>query len=116
MTPSFTSFQVNFWCGENGTSQIHVHIMVYINWYHLKNIHLYQNLTKLQHSKEKLSTFNFHNEIFFVVLCSLNLMVIIKHTGDYRYYSAWVCLLMDKERDGGFCKTEDTICPSLKCL
>ena len=75
---------------NNIKSQIHVHIMVYINWHRLKNIHLCQNLTKLQHSKEKLSTFNFHNEIFVVVLCSLNLMVIIKHPGDYRYYSAWV--------------------------
>ena len=58
---------------NNIKSQIHVHIMVYINWYRLKNIHLCQNLTK-----EKLSTLNFHNEIFFVVVCSLNLMGIIK--------------------------------------
>ena len=63
---------------NNSKSQIHVHIMVYINWYRLKNIHLCQNLTKLPHSKEKLLTFNFHNKIFIVVVCSLNLMGIIK--------------------------------------
>ena len=33
-------FQVYFWSRENGTSQSHVNIMVCINWYGLKKIHL----------------------------------------------------------------------------
>ena len=42
-----TNCQLDFWCGENGTSQSYVRIMVCIKWYHLKNIKLCLKETEL---------------------------------------------------------------------
>ena len=39
-----------FWCVKNGTSRIHIRIMVCINWYRLKNIHLWHIRVKTWHS------------------------------------------------------------------